>query len=133
MRRPSLTTQIFIGLALGIVLGAVWPDAGVAVRPLADIFLRLIKMILAPLIFSTLVVGIAGTGELRAVGRIGLKAIVWFELATTVALAVGLLFDQQPDRAGVGAGPLLPAVAGPDAQPGEARRQLPLGPFPSAS
>ncbi len=91
MRRPSLTTQIFIGLALGIVLGAVWPDAGVAVRPLADIFLRLIKMILAPLIFSTLVVGIAGTGELRAVGRIGLKAIVWFELATTVALAVGLL------------------------------------------
>jgi len=91
MWRPSLTTQIFIGLALGIVLGAVWPDAGVAVRPLADIFLRLIKMILAPLIFSTLVVGIAGTGELRAVGRIGLKAIVWFELATTVALAVGLL------------------------------------------
>jgi proton glutamate symport protein len=91
MRRPSLTTQIFIGLALGIVLGAAWPDAGVAVRPLADIFLRLIKMILAPLIFSTLVVGIAGTGELRAVGRIGLKAIVWFELATTVALAVGLL------------------------------------------
>ncbi len=91
MRRPSLTTQIFIGLALGIVVGAVWPDAGVAVRPLADIFLRLIKMILAPLIFSTLVVGIAGTGELRAVGRIGLKAIVWFELATTVALAVGLL------------------------------------------
>jgi proton glutamate symport protein len=91
MRRPSQSTQIFIGLALGIVLGAVWPDAGVAVRPLADIFLRLIKMILAPLIFSTLVVGIAGTGELRAVGRIGLKAIIWFELATTVALAVGLL------------------------------------------
>ncbi len=91
MRRPSQSTQIFIGLALGIALGAVWPDAGVAVRPLADIFLRLIKMILAPLIFSTLVVGIAGTGELRAVGRIGLKAIIWFELATTVALAVGLL------------------------------------------
>jgi proton glutamate symport protein len=91
MRRPSQTTQIFIGLAAGIVLGAMWPDAGVAVRPLADIFLRLIKMILAPLIFSTLVVGIAGTGELKAVGRIGLKAIVWFELATTVALAVGLL------------------------------------------
>jgi proton glutamate symport protein len=91
MRRPSQTTQIFIGLVLGIAVGAMWPDAGVAVRPLADIFLRLIKMILAPLIFSTLVVGIAGTGELRAVGRIGLKAIVWFELATSVALAVGLL------------------------------------------
>src|SRR6188472_4094808 len=90
-RLPGLTTQIFIGLAIGIVIGHVWPETGVAVRPLADIFLRLIKMILAPLIFSTLVVGIAGTGELRAVGRIGLKAIVWFELATTVALAVGLL------------------------------------------
>jgi proton glutamate symport protein len=91
MRRPSQTTQIFIGLALGIAVGALWPDAGIAVRPLSDVFLRLIKMILAPLIFSTLVVGIAGTGELKAVGRIGLKAIVWFELATTVALAVGLL------------------------------------------
>jgi proton glutamate symport protein len=91
MPRLSQTTQIFIGLVLGIALGALWPDAGVAVRPLADIFLRLIKMILAPLIFSTLVVGIAGTGELKAVGRIGLKAIVWFELATTVALAIGLL------------------------------------------
>jgi proton glutamate symport protein len=91
MPRLSQTTQIFIGLVLGIALGALWPEAGVAVRPLADVFLRLIKMILAPLIFSTLVVGIAGTGELKAVGRIGLKAIIWFELATTVALAVGLL------------------------------------------
>jgi proton glutamate symport protein len=91
VRRPGQTTQIFIGLVLGVALGALWPQWGVAVRPLADVFLRLIKMILAPLIFSTLVTGIASTGELRAVGRIGLKAIVWFELATTVALAVGLL------------------------------------------
>src|SRR4051794_14664407 len=91
MRLPGQTTQIFIGLVLGVLVGALWPDWGVAVRPLADIFLRLIRMILAPLIFATLVTGIAGTGELRAVGRIGLKAIIWFELATTVALAVGLL------------------------------------------
>jgi len=91
MRLPGQTTQIFVGLALGVLVGALWPDWGVAVRPLADVFLRLIKMILAPLIFSTLVVGIAGTGELRAVGRIGLKALVWFELATTVALVIGLL------------------------------------------
>ena len=90
-RLPGLTTRIFIGLAMGIVIGHVWPDTGIAIRPLADLFLRLIKMILAPLIFSTLVVGIAGTGDLKAVGRIGLKAIVWFELATTIALVIGLV------------------------------------------
>ncbi len=90
-RMPGLTAQIFLGLLAGIALGALFPDTGVAVRPLADLFLRMIKMIIAPLIFSTLVVGIAGTGDLKAVGRIGLKAIVWFELATTVALAIGLL------------------------------------------
>ncbi len=90
-RFPSLTAQIFVGLVAGILLGALWPDIAVAIRPLADLFLRMIKMIIAPLIFSTLVVGIAGTGDLRAVGRIGVKAIVWFELATTVALAIGLI------------------------------------------
>jgi proton glutamate symport protein len=90
-RFPSLTLQIFIGLVAGIALGALWPDVAVAIRPLADLFLRMIKMIIAPLIFSTLVVGIAGTGDLRAVGRIGVKAIVWFELATTVALVIGLV------------------------------------------
>ncbi len=90
-RFPSLTAQIFCGLVAGILLGAIWPDIAVAIRPLADLFLRMIKMIIAPLIFSTLVVGIAGTGDLRAVGRIGVKAIVWFELATTVALVIGLV------------------------------------------
>ena len=107
-RLPGLTTQIFIGLAIGIVIGHVWPDTGVAIRPLADLFLRLIKMILAPLIFSTLVVGIAGTGDLKAVGRIGLKAIVWFELATTIALVIGLVMVNliRP-----GAGVALPAGA----------------------
>jgi proton glutamate symport protein len=94
-RRPSSwtlspTSQIFIGLLLGIVVGVVWPSAGVAVKPLADAFLRLIKMIIAPLVFSTLVVGIAGTGDFKAMGRIGLKAIVYFEVATTIALVLGL-------------------------------------------
>jgi proton glutamate symport protein len=87
---PGLTTQIFIGLLLGIAVGYVWPNVGVAIKPLADAFLRMIKMIIAPLIFSTLVVGIAGTGDLRSMGRIGLKAIVYFEIATTVALFLGL-------------------------------------------
>jgi proton glutamate symport protein len=90
-RAPTLTTQIVIGLALGVAVGVVWPGAGVAAKPLADAFLRLIKMIIAPLVFSTLVVGIAGAGDLKAMGRIGLKAIVYFEIATTVALAIGLV------------------------------------------
>ncbi len=89
-RLPSLTTQIFIGLVLGIAVGYLWPAAGVAVKPLADIFLRMIKMIIAPLLFSTLVVGIAGTGDLKTMGRIGLKAIIYFEVATTIALFLGL-------------------------------------------
>jgi proton glutamate symport protein len=89
-RLPSVTTQIFIGLLLGIAVGDLAPSFAVAVRPLADAFLRLIKMIIAPLLFSTLVVGIAGTGDIRAMGRIGLKAIVYFETATTIALFLGL-------------------------------------------
>src|SRR5260370_41032154 len=89
-RVPGLTTQIFIGLLLGIVVGYLWPGFGVAIKPLADAFLRMIKMIIAPLLFATLVVGIAGTGDLKAMGRIGLKAIVYFEIATTIALFLGL-------------------------------------------
>ncbi len=89
-RVPDVTTQIFIGLLLGIAVGYLWPQFGVAIKPLADAFLRMIKMIIAPLLFSTLVVGIAGTGDIKAMGRIGLKAIVYFEVATTIALFLGL-------------------------------------------
>jgi proton glutamate symport protein len=107
-RLPSVTTQIFIGLVAGIAIGFFWPDLGVSIKPLADMFLRMIKMIIAPLLFSTLVVGIAGTGDLRSMGRIGLKAIVWFELATTVALVLGLVMMNvfKP-----GAGVALPMAA----------------------
>ena len=89
-RMPGVTTQIFIGLFVGIAVGYVWPGFGVSIKPLADAFLRMIKMIIAPLLFSTLVVGIAGTGDLKAMGRIGLKAIIYFEVATTIALFWGL-------------------------------------------
>jgi proton glutamate symport protein len=89
-RLPSLTTQIFFGLLLGILAGYLWPAFGVAVKPLGDAFLRMIKMIIAPLVFAMLVVGIAGSGDLKAMGRIGLKAMVYFEAATTVALFLGL-------------------------------------------
>jgi len=90
VRRVPLTTQIFIGLIVGIAVGWAFPAFGVQIKPLADAFLRMIKMIIAPLLFATLVVGIAGTGDLKAMGRIGLKAIVYFEAATTIALFLGL-------------------------------------------
>jgi proton glutamate symport protein len=97
---PSVTTQIFIGLILGIVLGYLFPssDAGGThvmgfaeqLRPLSTVFLRMIKMIIAPLLFSTLVIGIAGTGDMKAMGRVAVKALIFFEAATTVALFIGL-------------------------------------------
>ena len=89
-RMPGVTTQIFIGLVIGIAVGYLFPGFGKGVKPLADAFLRMIKMIIAPLLFSTLVIGIAGTGDMKAMGRIGLKALVYFEVATTVALFLGL-------------------------------------------
>jgi proton glutamate symport protein len=82
--------QILIGLVIGILIGWLEPSWGKAIKPMADIFLNMIKMIIAPLIFSTLVIGIAGTGDFKKVGRIGLKAIIYFEVATTVALLIGL-------------------------------------------
>src|SRR5438132_2700247 len=88
--RPSLTTQILIGLVLGGLLGYVSPKWGNNVYFLRDIFLNLIKSIIAPLIFSTLVVGIAGGGDLKKVGRMGLKALLYFEIVTTIALFIGL-------------------------------------------
>ena len=89
--RVSGPTRIFIGLALGILVGWLWPDFAVSIRPLADMFLRMIRMIVAPLLFSTIVVGIAGSGDLRSLGRIALKAIIYFEVATTIALLIGLV------------------------------------------
>lgn len=88
--KVSLTTKIFIGLILGVVLGYLKPEWGIAVRPLSLLFLNLIKSIIAPLIFSTLVIGIAGTGDIKQVGRIGIKSLVYFEIVTTFALFIGL-------------------------------------------
>jgi len=88
--KPSLTTQILLGLVLGGGLGYLSPEWGNRVYFLRDIFLNLIKSIIAPLIFSTLVVGIAGGGDLKKVGRMGLKALLYFEIVTTIALFIGL-------------------------------------------
>src|SRR5947207_9292459 len=87
---PSLTTQILIGLVLGGLLGYLSPNWGNKIYFLRDIFLNLIKSIIAPLIFSTLVVGIAGGGDLKKVGRMGAKALLYFEIVTTLALFIGL-------------------------------------------
>src|SRR5690242_7102957 len=86
----SLTWKIIIGLILGIALGYFSKEWGAAVRPLSLLFLNLIKSIIAPLIFSTLVIGIAGTGDIKQVGRIGVKSLVYFEIVTTFALFIGL-------------------------------------------
>ncbi len=89
-RFPSLTTQIMIGLVVGGVLGWLSPEWGLKVYFLRDIFLNLIKCIIAPLIFGTIVVGIASEGDLKKVGRMGVKALVYFEIVTTIALFIGL-------------------------------------------
>ncbi|MDQ3908115.1 MAG: cation:dicarboxylase symporter family transporter [Acidobacteriota bacterium] len=88
--RLSLTTWIMIGLVLGGALGYFSPAWGNRVYFLRDIFLNLIKSIIAPLVFSTLVVGVAGGGDLKKVGRMGAKALIYFEIVTTVALFIGL-------------------------------------------
>ena len=93
--RIGLTTQIFIGLGVGILIGAVInnvnPEWSAYMRPFSQLFLRMIKMIIAPLIFATLVAGIAGAGHFKAVGRMGLRAIIYFEIVTTIALLIGLV------------------------------------------
>jgi len=88
--RPSLTTQIMIGLVVGALIGWLQPAWGNNVYFLRDIFINLIKSIIAPLVFSTIVVGIAGAGALKKVGRMGVKALVYFEIVTTAALFIGL-------------------------------------------
>jgi len=87
--RVSLTQQIMLGLVAGVLIGWLFPSVGVSLKPVGQLFLRLIKMIVGPLVLTTLVAGLAGAGGKMA-GRIGLKAILWFEAATTLALFVGL-------------------------------------------
>lgn len=91
-KKSRLTLYIFAGMGLGLLIGAIFPDVGTALRPLSQIFIRLIKSIIAPLIFATIVVGIAGHSDLKTVGRMGLKALIYFEVVTTIALFLGLLF-----------------------------------------
>src|SRR5437870_8604261 len=93
-RKPLYTHlyfQVLTGIVLGVVLGHFWPGTGAAMRPLGDGFIKLIRMIIAPIIFSTVVVGIAKMGDMKNVGRIGVRALVYFEVVSTLALVIGLV------------------------------------------
>lgn len=87
----KLYVQVLVAIFIGVLLGFFVPDTAVALRPLGDGFIKLIKMIIAPIIFGTVVVGIARMGEMREVGRVGLKALLYFEVVSTVALVIGLV------------------------------------------
>lgn len=94
MKKISLAWQIFIGLALGIAVGAVFygnPHVATYLQPIGDIFIRLIKMIVVPIVVSSLIVGVAGVGDIKSLGKIGGKTLLYFEIITTIAIAVGLL------------------------------------------
>jgi proton glutamate symport protein len=94
MKRIGLAWQIFIGLIAGIIVGAIFygnPAVQTYLQPIGDIFLRLIKMIVIPIVISSLVVGVAGVGDIKQLGKLGGKTIIYFEIITTIAIIVGLL------------------------------------------
>lgn len=93
-RRPvlgPLWLQVMIGIVLGVVIGTLLPHFAVTLKPLGDAFIKLIRMTLAPIIFATVVVGIARMGDIREVGRVGAKALIYFEVVSTLALLAGLI------------------------------------------
>ena len=108
-KRPFYTNlyfQVLVAIAIGVVFGVVSPERAAAMRPLGDGFIKLVKMLIAPIVFTTVVVGIAHMGEMKDVGRIGLRALVYFEVVSSVALVIGLIVVTvlQPG-AGVGFNP----------------------------
>jgi aerobic C4-dicarboxylate transport protein len=94
MRKPFykiLYVQVLFAIAVGILLGHFWPQTGVDMKPLGDAFIKLIKMIIGPIIFCTVVSGIAGMRDMKKVGRVGGKALLYFEIVSTFALLIGLI------------------------------------------
>src|SRR5215475_8575303 len=89
-----LYIQVLIAIAVGVLVGYFFPDAGKAMKPLGDGFIALIRMMIAPLIFCTVVHGIASISDLKKIGRIGVKTLLYFEVVSTFALALGLLVGE---------------------------------------
>ena len=87
----NLTFRVLVAIALGVLLGVLAPGTAKAMKPLGDTFVNLVRMVIAPIIFLTIVLGVAHTTDLKKVGRVGLKAFVYFEVVSTAALAVGLV------------------------------------------
>lgn len=87
----SLFGQVLLALIVGVIVGFAWPQTAVQLKPLGDGFIRLIKMLIPLIVFCVVVHGIAGTGDLKRVGRVGVKSLIYFEVVTTIALALGLL------------------------------------------
>lgn len=87
----SLFGRVVVALILGVALGAFFPQFAESLRPLGDAFLKLIKMVIGPIVFCVVVSGMANAGDLKKVGRVGLKAVVYFEIMTTLALMIGLV------------------------------------------
>src|SRR2546426_11827943 len=115
LRRIPLTSWILISMVVGVLIGTYAPDFARKLAPLSTVFLRMIKSIIVPLIFGTLVVGIAGHGDdMKRVGRLALKSIVYFEIVTTLALFIGLL-AVNIIKPGVGVTPTVTAAAAPAA------------------
>lgn len=89
--RDNLTARVLLAIALGALLGALFPEAGKAMRPLGDTFVKLVKMVIGPVIFLTIVLGVANVADIKKVGKVGGKAFLYFEIVTTFALAIGLV------------------------------------------
>lgn len=87
----TLFGQVVIALIIGIILGIVWPDFAVKLKPLGDAFIKAIKMLIAPLVFCVIVSGICGSGDIRKAGRVGVKSLIYFEIVTTFALSLGII------------------------------------------
>ena len=87
----NLTTQVLVAMLLGALAGWMFPQIGAALKPFAELFIKMVKMVIGPLVFLMVVAGISGMGDLKKVGRVGVKAVVYFEVVTTVALVVGLV------------------------------------------
>ena len=87
----SLYGQVLVATAIGVLLGHFWPAAGLAMKPLGDGFIKLVRMIIAPVIFCTVAAGIAGAGGVKSVGKAGAVALVYFEVVSTLALVIGLV------------------------------------------